>query len=157
MKIMQVTVQVGRTEAVSEEVLVLTHCEGEALGKQDAAPLDQTLGGALSALVRSREFEGKASEVLLFHTQGTVPVKRLVLVGLGKKHDVTLETIRQALGLAAKRVRQAKVGSFSVALPALVPGGMSWIEVAQAMVEGAILGSYQFTVYRSEPPSALDI
>ena len=31
MKIMQVTVQVGRVETASEEVLVLTHCEGEAL------------------------------------------------------------------------------------------------------------------------------
>ena len=38
MKIMQITVQVGRAEAASEEVLVLTHCEGEALAKLDAAP-----------------------------------------------------------------------------------------------------------------------
>ena len=34
MKIMQVTVQVGRVETASVEVLVLAHCEGEALAKQ---------------------------------------------------------------------------------------------------------------------------
>ncbi len=157
MKIMQVTVQVGRVETASEEVLVLTHCEGEALEKQDAALLDRALGGALSKLVQSKEFEGKANEVLLYHTQGKVAVKRLVLVGLGKKNDVTIETIRQAMGSAAKRVRQAKVGSFSVSLPTVMPGGMSWIEVTQAMVEGAILGSYRFTVYRSEAVSEQDI
>ena len=33
MKIMQVTVQVGRAEAASAEVLVLTHCEGERIGQ----------------------------------------------------------------------------------------------------------------------------
>ena len=125
MKIMQVTVQVGRAETASAEVLVLTHCEGEALAKQDAALLDRALGGALSKLVQSKEFEGKANEVLLYHTQGTVPAKRLVLVGLGKKSEVTLETIRQAMGSAAKRVRQAKVESFSVVLPTVTPGGMS--------------------------------
>ncbi|HEX7093749.1 MAG TPA: leucyl aminopeptidase, partial [Nitrospiraceae bacterium] len=65
MKIMQVTVQVGRAETIATEVLVLTHCEGEALAKQDAALLDRALGGALSKLVQSKEFEGKANEVLL--------------------------------------------------------------------------------------------
>ena len=153
MKIMQVKVQVGRAETASAEVLVLTHCEGEGLAKQDAALLDRALGGTLRKLVQSKEFEGKANEVLLYHTQGKVPAKRLVLVGLGKKNEVTLETIRQAMGSAAKRVRQAKVGSFAVVLPTVTPGGMSLVEVAQAMVEGAILGSYQFTVYRSEAAS----
>jgi leucyl aminopeptidase len=157
MKIMQVTVQVEQAETASAEVLVLTHCEGEALAKQGASPLDRALGGALSKLVQSKEFEGKANEVLLYHTQDKVPAKRLVLVGLGKKNEVTLETIRQAMGSAAKRVRQAKVGSFAVVLPTVKPGKMSWIEVAQAMVEGAILGSYQFTAYRSEVASGQDV
>ena len=72
-----------------------------------------------------------------------------MLVGLGKKNEVTTETIRQAMGSAVKRVRQTKVESFSVALPTVRPEGMSSLDVAQAMVEGAILGSYQFTLYRS--------
>ena len=157
MKIMQVTAQVEQADTASAEVLVLTHCEGEALAKQGAAPLDRALGGSLSKLVQSKEFEGKANEVLLYHTQDKVPAKRLVLVGLGKKSEVTLETIRQAMGSAAKRVRQAKVGSFAVVLPTVKPNRMSWVEVAQAMVEGAILGSYQFTVYRSEAASGQDV
>jgi leucyl aminopeptidase len=157
MKIMQVTVQVGQTETTSAEVLVLTHCEGEGLAKQDAALLDQALGGSLRKLVQSKEFEGKANEVLLYHTQGKVPAKRLLLVGLGKKNEVTLEAIRQAMGSAAKRVRQAKVGSFAVSLPTVVPDGMSWVEVAQAMVEGTILGSYQFTEYRTTANSEHDV
>ena len=149
MKIMRVTVQVGKVETAATEVLVLTHCDGEGLGTQDAALLDRALGGSLRKLLQSKEFDGKANEVLLYHTQGSVPAKRLVLVGLGKKNDVTLETIRQAMGTAAKRVRQAKAGSFTVVLPTVIPTGMSSVEVAQAIVEGAILGSYQFTVYRT--------
>lgn len=157
MKTMQVTAQVGRVETASVEALVLTHCEGEALAKQDTALLDRALEGSLSMLVQSKEFEGKANEVLLYHTQGKMPAKRLVLVGLGKKNDVTLETIRQALGSAVKRVRQAKVRSFAVALPTIRLDGMSSLEVTQAMVEGAILGNYQFTVYRSEAASGQDV
>jgi leucyl aminopeptidase len=154
MKIMQVTVQVGRTENASAEVSVLMHCEGE---RWEAVPLDRAFGGALNRLTQSKEFEGKANEVLLYHTHGTVPAKRLLLVGLGKRSEVTLETIRQALGSAVKRVRQIKVDAFSISLPPVIPGKMSWVEVAQAMVEGAILGSYRFTVYRSEATSEQDL
>ncbi len=150
MKMMQVETKQGRVETEATEALVLTHCEGEALSKQDAALLDQTLGGGLRELLQSKEFEGKANEVALFHTQGKLPAKRIILVGLGKKKDVGLEQIRQALGQAAKRVRQAKAGSFTVALPTVMPRQASLVDVAQALVEGAILGSYQFTVYRSE-------
>ena len=157
MKIMQVDVKVGRAEAESAEVLVLTHCEGEGLNKQDGAPIDKLLGGALRDLLQSKEFEGKASEILLYHTHGKVPAKRLLLVGLGKKKDLTLDAVRQAMGHAVKRVRQAKAGSFTVTVPAVTPKGHSPVEVAQAMTEGAILGGYQFTAYRSDNGAGKDV
>lgn len=157
MKIMHVESRQGRVDTETAEALVLAHCEGEPLSKRDGAMLDQALGGALRGLLQSKEFEGKAGEVVLYHTQGKIPAKRVVLVGLGKKKDIGLDQIRQAMGHAVKRVRQAKAGSFVAALPSATPRGASLVEVAQAMVEGAILGSYQFTVYRSEPPANKDV
>jgi leucyl aminopeptidase len=157
MKIMQIDTRQGRVEAEATEALVLTHCEGEALSKQDAALLDKILGGALHELLRSKEFEGKSNEVVLLHTQGKIPAKRLILAGLGKRKDLGLDQIRQAMGYAVKRVRQAKVGSFAVSLPSVAPRGASLVEVAQVMAEGAILGSYQFNVYRSEEPTNKDL
>lgn len=153
MNIMQVDLKVGRAEGQSAEVLALTHYEGEGLNKQDAAVIDKLLGGSVRELVQTKEFEGKANESLLFHTQGKVPARRLLLIGLGKKKDLTLDVIRQALGQAAKRVRQAKVDSFTVAVPVVIPKGYSPVEVAQAMTEGAILGGYQFTTYRTTDDS----
>jgi leucyl aminopeptidase len=150
MKIMQVETKQGRVEAKSTEALVLTHYEGDILSKQDAAFVDHALGGGLRDLLHTKEFEGKANEVALYHTHGKLPAKRIILVGLGKKQDVGLDHIRQALGYAAKRVRQVKAGSFTVAVPSVMPRNASLVDVAQAMVEGAILGSYQFNEYRSE-------
>lgn len=157
MKIMETGVKVGRADAESAEVLVLTHCEGEGLNKQDGVAIDKALGGALRGLLQSKEFEGNAGESLLYHTHGKIPAKRLLLIGLGKKKALTLDAIRQAMGYAVKRVRQTKSASFVVAMPAVTPKGHSPIEVAQAMAEGAILGGYQFTVYRSDNSSAKDV
>ena len=157
MRIMQVDVKVGRPEAESAEVLVLTHCEGEALHKQDGAAIDKLLGGSLRDLLHSKEFEGKTGEILLYHTHGKIPAKRLLLVGLGKKRALTLDAVRQAMGHAVKRVSQAKSGSFTAIVPVVTPKGYTPVEVAQAMVEGAVLGSYQFTAYRSDNGVAKDV
>ncbi|HET9962089.1 MAG TPA: leucyl aminopeptidase [Nitrospiraceae bacterium] len=149
MKIMQVEALVGRVEEQPAELLVLLHCEGDGL-KQETTALDKQLGGHLAEMLRVKEFEGKIGELLLVHTQGKVPAKRLLLVGLGKRKDLRLDVIRQALGFAAKRVRQAKVTAFAVALPAGFPRGSNVLDVAQTMTEGAILGCYQFVEYRSD-------
>ncbi len=157
MKLMQVDVKIGRAESEPADVLVLLHCEGQALARQDGAVLDSILAGSLREILQSKEFEGKANETLLYHTHAKIPAKRLLLVGLGKKQDLTLDSMRQAMGYAAKRVRQSKADSFTVMFPSIMPKGQSSIETAQAMVEGAMLGGYQFTVYRSENSAGKDI
>jgi leucyl aminopeptidase len=157
MTMMQVDVRVGRVEGEATQVLVLTHCEGEVLSKQDAAALDKLLGGSLGELLESKEFEGKSGEALLYHTHGKLPAKRLLFVGLGKKKDLTLDGLRQAMGHAVKRICQTKTGAYTVAVPAVMPKGQSPVEVAQAMTEGAILGSYQFNAYRSDNSSGREV
>jgi leucyl aminopeptidase len=153
MPILRVQAKQGHVDTETTDALVLLLCEGEGLPKEDGAILDRALGGALRDLLQSKEFDGKAGEVVLFHTHGKIQPKRLILVGLGKKHDLGLDQIRQAMGHAVKRVRQAKSGAFAVALPSIVPHGASPIDVGQTMTEGAILGSYQFTAYRSDAPT----
>ncbi len=153
MDIMRVKPKQGRVDTETTDALVLLHCEGEGLSKEDTALLDRALGGALHGLLQSKEFEGKANEVVLFHTHGKIPAKRLVLVGLGKKSTLGLDQFRQAMGHAVKRIRSAKSHAFAVALPNLTPRDCSLLDVAQAMAEGAILGSYQFTTYRSDAPT----
>ncbi|MCP9469986.1 MAG: leucyl aminopeptidase [Nitrospira sp.] len=157
MKVMKVDVRVGRWASEAMDVLVLFQCEGSDLSEQETASLDKALGGSISDLLRSKEFEGKTAELVLLHTHRKIPAKRLLLVGLGKKDALGLETIRQALGHAVKRVRQVKAASFTAAVPAVTPPDSTMIDVAQAMTEGAILGAYQFTAYRSEPTPGPDI
>ncbi len=150
MNIMRVKAKQGRVDTEATDALVLLFCDAEGLPKEDGALLDRALGGALRELLQSKEFDGKAGEVIVFHTHRKIPAKRLILAGLGKKHELGLDQIRQALGHAVKRVRHAKCGAFTVALPSIVPHEASPIDVGQAVTEGAILGSYQFTTYRSD-------
>ncbi len=147
---LQVEAKQGRLEGQAAEAAVLFLFEGETTLRNEAAWFDKALNGAVLDVIRSGEFEGKCGDLLLMHTHGKVPARRVLLAGVGKRKDLTLDRVRQAMGHAVKRVRQAKAASFFSALPAVFPRGSQALDVAQALTEGAILGSYQFDEYRSE-------
>jgi leucyl aminopeptidase len=147
---MNVTVKQGKIEREPAEVLVLTHFEGDARLNGPAAAVDRALNGRLRDLLKSGEFEGKLNQAVLLHTSGRTPAKRVLVVGLGRKKDARVDYVRQAMGTAVKRVRQAGAASFVTSphgdgLPKASP-----VELAQALVEGAILGTYQFTEYLTD-------
>ncbi|MDH5641382.1 MAG: leucyl aminopeptidase, partial [Nitrospira sp.] len=157
MKIMRVDVKVGSPVKEATDVLILLLCERDGVLEQDAAAVDKALGGALSDLFKSNEFDGKTGELALLHTQRKIPAKRVLLAGLGKQSSLGLDTIRQAMGYAIKRVKHVKAASCTVAIPAVAPADSTLIDVAQAIAEGAILGSYQFTAYRTSGTVGHDV
>jgi leucyl aminopeptidase len=114
------------------------------------AVADKALDNHITKLIKCREIEGKVGETTLIHTFGALKAERVVVVGLGKKEKFDLDKIRiaSAAGIRiAKKVKAKKVAS-------IVHGvGVGEIEVqdgAQATVEGAILGSYEFDEHKSE-------
>jgi len=150
MNTIHVAVKAGLATAERTDVLVLFYCEGQGSWGQEAAAIDTATGGALSDLLKSKEFEGKAAETVLLHTQRNIPATRVLLVGLGTQSSVGLDTIRQAMGYAVKRVRQAKAASFTATIPTVTLSDSTATEIAQAITEGAVLGNYQFTAYRRD-------
>ena len=150
MAIKDVKVTQGRIELTAADVLTLTHFEGDSSLRGEATLVDRAVQGALRGLLRSGEFQGKANQTVLLHTQGGVAAKRVLLVGLGKKSEATIDTLRQAMGVAVKRVRQIGARSFHAMVPSQgFPRGTP-TDLAQAMVEGAVLGGYEFFTYRTD-------
>ncbi|MBA2252516.1 MAG: leucyl aminopeptidase [Nitrospirales bacterium] len=146
---MDVKVKQSRAENEPAEVLVLSHFDGEPALQEEAAAVDRALQGAIRDFLKTGEFQGKSNQTVLLHTQGKIFAKRVLLVGLGKKKDAKLDSVRQAMGTAVKRIRQAGARSFSTVMHGRSMPDTSDLELAQAMTEGAILGGYQFTVYRT--------
>ena len=147
---MKITVKQGTLTGTPTEVLVIPGYEGDSSIGKAIQPLDRNLAGQLAELRKSGEFQGKPNQTVLVHTRGAVPAKRILLVGLGKRNDLTLDRVRQAMGTVAKRVRQAEARSFSTAMLGLDRSGLWPDDIAQAMAEGAILGDYRFITYRTD-------
>lgn len=113
-----------------------------------AAEMDKALGGCLTALYQEGEFTGKLNKSVLIHTLGRTAAERILLVGLGKREELSGDRMRQAAGTAVQALRRAGIKSASSVLHLAAGGGDEWLRAA---VEGHILGGYSFDRYKTAP------
>jgi leucyl aminopeptidase len=125
---------------------------GEAL--QHATPLlvlfgsdGERLPDSIGDLVEDGDWSGGYRKTLLIYPRTALPARRILLVGIGKSAQFSMDRLREVAAVAAQHARDLKVDRFTIALPALVEIGP--FMAAQALAEGATLGLYRFDQYKS--------
>ncbi len=145
---MKITIKDGELAKQRGEVLIVGVFED---GLDDAAKgIDSKVGGKITEIIGTKEFEGKPNSTTLIYTFGRLPNERLVLVGLGKKADFNLEKLRQASGAAAAFARDKGFKTAVSSLHLHGPSDAGAEEIGQAVAEGTLLGLYRFTKYKTE-------
>lgn len=99
--------------------------------------------------VRDYNFKAQAGDVLVVHRPEELSTKYVIVVGLGDSVSVTSTQVRQAVAAAVKKAKSLKVKSLATSIMG-TEGSNSQCELAQAVAEGALLGSYQFDRYKSK-------
>ncbi len=94
--------------------------------------------------VGPKEFRGGERQIVLLHTAGRLAPQRVLLVGLGKQKDFTIETMRRAMGLAAKKLRDSGLTRAAVQVRGDVDDG------PRAVVEASILATYKFHQFKAD-------
>jgi leucyl aminopeptidase len=119
--------------------------EGQLEQNDSLNAIDAALGGALQALIAEVEFKGKANENTWSRFPGNL--KKVVLVGLGKVEDWTLEKLRQSASSVVRLANKQKSKTVALALPLCnEDASLS----AQAIVEGISLALHQDQRFKSE-------
>jgi leucyl aminopeptidase len=91
------------------------------------------------------DFSGKDEETALLYADLAAP--RLLLVGLGSRASFTLEKLRRTAATVARKARS--LGVRQAALVLIEPENAGVEGSARAAAEGATLGLYRFTRYKS--------
>jgi len=129
-------------------MLAVCHFEDSKKLAGAALQLDRQSGGILEDVIRRGDFSGKHAQVSIVYTRGALPVHRILLLGLGKKEKCDLERFRRAFSKAARAARDLGVGEFAVRLEPL-GGSCGLEELAEAVVEGVLLGLYRFRKFKT--------
>ena len=142
---MKIVVKSGQLSQVRDGVKVFGALEAEERPESLLPP--PVLGRApLLRLVARSGFRGAANDTLLLPDgDGWV-----LVVGLGKKKDLSLNRLREFAATAARKVRAQ--GLKRLSLPVLSNRTVgSPTDVAQAMTEGALLGLYRYDRLKKLP------
>jgi leucyl aminopeptidase len=154
---MDISVITGDIARSDSAAIVLSYFEGSEHLEGDLAAVDGILGGAMSQLVNQGEIKGKLKEITLLYSLGRLPSSRVVILGLGKKAEISPEKIRVAVAEVCKFLRQKNVEKIDSVVLGLETGGFAVEVLGQAMAEGALLGTYTFRKYITKNAERKDI
>jgi leucyl aminopeptidase len=139
----KVAIVTKRVDEVAADALVVGLYAEETKLPDALARLDRAASGQVKAALEAERFQAKAGQVTHVHAGK----RRVVVVGLGRRAETTLEVLRRAGAAALRRARD--LGARIVAAEVL-GDRLPARQRAQALVEGALLGTYTFDRYKKD-------
>jgi leucyl aminopeptidase len=112
--------------------------------------LDSRLSASLRDEAQAALFRGKPGQAVTVHTQDRLPARRVSLIGVGPQAALGPAALRQFAAAAARQARAVGATTLGLVPPPAGPRSDRQPPV-QALVEGALLGSYRFDRYVSSP------
>jgi leucyl aminopeptidase len=117
-----------------------------------AAAVDRATRGAITSLLRARDFSGRFLESAVLYPSG-LAARRLIVIGLGPEKEFSEPRACHVAAAAARRARSLGAGTLATVAHGAGRGGLDPERAAQAVAEGSILGSYRYSAYLSDPGS----
>jgi len=144
----EIKVEAGDITKNEAKAIIVNLFEGVTKPGGGTGAVDKALGGGISQLIKEGEVKGKSGEVTVIHTLGRIPSPRVLVAGLGKQEKFDLNTVRNITGTALRRARGTGATSVATILHGAGIAGLEAEACAQALAEGALLGSYRFRRYK---------
>ena len=136
------------------DFIVVPHFENTDKLNGSANKLDTLLNQSISKLIADAEVTGKVSETTTLYTYGAIKAKKILLVGLGSIENCDLETIRTVFGKLTSNIKVKAINKSLICLDSQtiskLPQNQNKNQFIQAVVEGLILGAYEFTKHKSD-------
>lgn len=145
---MNITVKKGNLADAKTQAIILALCEGEKTLSKLVSGVDQKTGGMIDDILKSGDFEAKPSQISVIYTKESLPAKRIALVGLGKKNELNLEKIRNAFAKVMQHLRGLNIKDAATAVDKNLLRNKNE-KIYAALAEGASLGLYQYTPYKT--------
>lgn len=145
-EIIKVKITVQKTDTVSFKTdLLCVGCFADDK-KLDSVlrQLDGKLSGAIQQVLKLGDFKGKEKSHSLIYGSGKTGAKRIMLIGLGDRKKLTLDTIRTAASYAANQAVNLKTKNIALALHQTIGNEIDVTDTGQVVAEGVYFGSYRY-------------
>jgi leucyl aminopeptidase len=112
----------------------------------DLGELNTKLQDVIATLIAETEFKGAKASSAVTRVGINTPIKKIMLIGLGKADAVKLDTLRKAGATIARAAKREKAVTLGISLPVVGDGALT----AQVITEGVLLALHQDNRFKSE-------
>src|SRR4029079_3150294 len=154
---MRVTVESGDIAKCEAQCIVVNLFEGITAPGGGTGAVDRALDGMIAELIAAGDIRGKSGEMTLVHTFGKIPAPRVLVAGLGKSGDFTIDKVRDLSANVARFMRGKRIGDYATSAHAAGISGLAAAACAQAIAEGAVMGLYRFDRHKKTDDEAFEV
>ncbi|MEQ8226017.1 MAG: leucyl aminopeptidase family protein [Candidatus Eremiobacterota bacterium] len=142
---MEINVKEGKLSEISCDALIIgLHSELTDL-PDEIINLDKELKGKIKYIFDEKEITGKSGEITVIHTFQDIKPKRVVIAGMGKAEDMNTNQLRETFSMAVKKLKGTGCKNLAIVPPYVEKFDTE--EISSSIVEGILLGLYNFTKY----------
>ncbi|MCX7878473.1 MAG: leucyl aminopeptidase [Ignavibacteria bacterium] len=149
---MKTKFEVKKIKDMRADVVASVAFEDEA--SQKLQWLNTLFKGSLDTLIETNDFKGTLNSTSMVYLGPDHKSKRLMIIGLGKSKEITLEKLRNAYAVAAKKMNSLKLSVSAFEIPDLSQvksiTGRNHYEIMQAISEGIFLSQYNLKKYHTK-------
>lgn len=146
---MEFRVAGGDITQAEADAIIVNLFEGVTAPGGGTGAVDKALDGAISKLIAQGDIRGKSGEMTTIHTFGKIPAPRVLVAGLGKQADFSLDVVRNVSANLARAARKPGIKKVATLAHGAGIGGLEPEACAQAAAEGALLGNYRFLKHKA--------
>ncbi len=140
----------GDIRTVKADMIVVNLFEGTARTDGATGAVDSAIGGAITAAIRGKDFDGKLGETYFLRPARGVASPRVLVVGLGKRDKFTPDVARQVALPALKAAKNMKLRTVASIVHGAGLGGLAPETAARFSALGVALSSFEFDRYKGE-------
>jgi leucyl aminopeptidase len=145
---MKIAVRTITLERLSTDLLAIPVFEDKTLFQEAVETLRKQSGG-LPPQITAGVFSGKKGQSLVLPSPYRAG-QLLLLAGVGKRSDLTLEQLRRLGACAATTACSLRSAKFACVEPGHGTAELQTDDIAQSLVEGVLLASYRFSKYQTQ-------
>ncbi len=125
-----------RLDEIPAEVLVLFHLEDEPAPRGRLGWVDWILGSVVSRLRARGKFAGERGSTALLSTDSKLRAERILLLGLGSRHDLSLSALYRLSYQAAQTILNLRCTRIVLDIPVRAFPQQSPERIRRAFLEG---------------------
>ncbi len=150
---MEFVVKTAKAPSLKTATLVLPVAQDRSLGDY-ARSVDQASGGAISAILKRGDLDGKAAQTLLLHDIPGLKAERLLLLGVGKADELDTRQWRKIVGAATGVLKSLGGADAAFAMQDVQVKNRDPRAATRLLVEILADGDYQFDRFKSKKADA---